>query len=52
MEFDSKDFDRVKRELLEGYTKKEKIYQQAGNSIVVNILESIFRNIYENEMGR
>ncbi len=45
MGFDSKDFDRVKRELLEEYTRKEKLYQQAGNSIVVNILE-VYLGIY------
>jgi DNA (cytosine-5)-methyltransferase 1 len=49
MGFDSTDFDKVKVELLKEYTRKEKLYQQAGNSIVVNILESIFRGIWENE---
>jgi DNA (cytosine-5)-methyltransferase 1 len=49
MGFDSTDFDKVKVELLNEYTRKEKLYQQAGNSIVVNILESIFRGIWENE---
>lgn len=49
MGFDSSDFNNVKLEFNDGFTKKEKMYQQAGNSIVVNILESIFKVIWEFE---
>lgn len=38
MGFTNEDFDKVKTLNL----RKEKLYQQAGNSIVVNILEAIF----------
>ncbi len=51
MGFDSSDFDRVSVELERGYTRKEKLYQQAGNSIVVNVLQAIFQKIEEDNNG-
>lgn len=39
MGFSEKDFDNVKEENI----TKERLYRQAGNSIVVNVLEAIFK---------
>ncbi|MGL5020483.1 MAG: DNA (cytosine-5-)-methyltransferase [Mycoplasmatales bacterium] len=52
MGFDSSDFSKVKIEFNNEFTRKEKLYQQAGNSIVVNILESIFIAVWKNENSK
>lgn len=48
MGFESKDFDKVKKLDL----SQIKLYQQAGNSIVVNVLEAIFLQIAKYEKER
>ena len=45
MGFTDKDFDNTKNDLFE--FSKEKYYSQAGNSIVVNVLEAIFKFVME-----
>lgn len=44
MGFNDPEFDSVK-----DHFKKSDIYHMAGNSIVVDVLEAIFRNIYDGE---
>lgn len=43
MGFDDKDFDAVKA----NHIRKEKLYQQAGNSIAVDVLAAIFNEMYK-----
>ena len=45
MGFDKTDYDKIKKTNI----RKELIYKQAGNSVVVNVLESIFMTIYKLE---
>lgn len=52
MGFTSEDFSRVKGKYLEGLITKESLYRQAGNSIVVNVLEDIFKLIKDIEGGK
>lgn len=52
MGFDDEDFEKAKNALNEKFYKgKDKsssqLYKQAGNSIVVNVLEKIFKNLLE-----
>lgn len=42
MGFDDKDFDKAQQ-----VNSDTQLYKQAGNSIVVNVLEDIFRQFYE-----
>ena len=41
MGFDDKDFDKASK-----VCSKNQLYKQAGNSIVVNVLEAIFMNLF------
>ena len=52
MGFTSDDFLNVKTLLLEGVLTKESLYRQAGNSIVVQVLEDIFNFIKDLERGK
>lgn len=45
MGFDDSDFDKVKN-----INSKAQLYKQAGNSIVVNVLVEILRELLKNEM--
>lgn len=45
MGFENKDFDNVYKKFKEGLISKEALYRQAGNSIVVSVLEDIFKYI-------
>lgn len=45
MGFDNSDFDKVKN-----INSKAQLYKQAGNSIVVNVLVEILRELLKNEM--
>ena len=52
MGFDDEDFEKARNALNEKFYKgKDKsssqLYKQAGNSIVVNVLEKIFKNVLE-----
>ena len=52
MGFDDEDFEKAKEHLNNTFYKgKDKsssqLYKQAGNSIVVNVLEKIFKNLLE-----
>ena len=49
MGFTIKDFERVNKKYQEKILNKESLYRQAGNSIVVNVLESVFKLINEIE---
>ena len=42
MGFDDESFSRA-----EAISSKTQLYKQAGNSIVVNVLEEIFKNIFD-----
>lgn len=44
MGFDDEDFERAQ---LSGVSNSQ-LYKQAGNSIVVNVLEKIFKNLIKN----
>lgn len=39
-------------ELAEGKCSNSQLYKQAGNSIVVNVLEEIFKNLFEDEINK
>lgn len=52
MGFESEDFSRVKNKYKEGLITKEALYRQAGNSIVVDVLEDIFKLIADIERGK
>ena len=41
MGFDDEDFDKASK-----VCSKNQLYKQAGNSIVVNVLEAIFMNLF------
>lgn len=41
--FDDEDFEKAQ----EVPTSSNQLYKQAGNSIVVNVLEKIFKNLFE-----
>lgn len=45
MGFDDVDFEKAKE-----VNSNTQLYKQAGNSIVVNVLVEIFRNLIDNEM--
>ena len=52
MGFDDEDFDKARIELNNVYHKgrdmsNSQLYKQAGNSIVVNVLEQIFKNLFK-----
>ena len=49
MGFKEKDFDNVKTKWKEKIITKESLYRQAGNSIIVNVLENVFKLINEIE---
>lgn len=49
MGFESEDFTSVKEKYLEGFITKEALYRQAGNSVVVTVLEDVFKYIMEME---
>ena len=49
MGFTIKDFELVNKKYQEKILTKESLYHQAGNSIVVNVLESVFKLINEIE---
>jgi len=51
MGFTSNDFDKVFIKYKEQILTKETLYRQAGNSIVVQVLESIFKFIIDIERG-
>ena len=44
MGFDDRDFEKA-----QAVNSDTQLYKQAGNSIVVNVLERIFRNLFEEE---
>ena len=44
MGFDDEDFDKAQK-----VNSNTQLYKQAGNSIVVNVLESIFKNLFDLE---
>ena len=51
MGFDDKDFNNAKLSLNNKFYRgrddsSSQLYKQAGNSIVVNVLEAIFRNLF------
>ena len=52
MGFTSNDFDKVKPLWKKGIITKESLYRQAGNSIIVNVLEAIFKFILSIEMQK
>ena len=52
MGFKSSDFSRVKVKYDEGLITKESLYRQAGNSIVVSVLEDVFKFITDYEKGK
>ena len=52
MGFENKDFNKVKRMYKENILTKESLYRQAGNSIVVNKLEAIFKFISNIQGGK
>lgn len=45
MGFDDEDFEKARQ-----VNSDTQLYKQAGNSIVVNVLEAIFRNLFEEEL--
>lgn len=47
MGFDDSDFEKAEK-----VNSNSQLYKQAGNSIVVNVLEGILKNLLENEYGR
>ncbi|MFA7701327.1 DNA (cytosine-5-)-methyltransferase [Mycoplasmopsis synoviae] len=47
MGFTDKDFDKLKIPIEEGILNNNVLWRQAGNSIDVNVLESVFQTIYE-----
>ena len=47
MGFDDSDFEKAEK-----VNSNTQLYKQAGNSIVVNVLEGILKNLLENEYGR
>lgn len=47
MGFDDSDFEKAEK-----VNSNSQLYKQAGNSIVVNVLEGILENLLENEYGR
>lgn len=47
MGFDDTDFEKAEK-----VNSNTQLYKQAGNSIVVNVLEGILKNLLENEYGR
>ena len=47
MGFDDSDFEKAEK-----VNSSSQLYKQAGNSIVVNVLEGILKNLLENEYGR
>lgn len=49
MGFTSKDYEKVNKKFQENIVSKESLYRQAGNSIVVEVLEDLFRYIKERE---
>ena len=49
MEFKIKDFDLVNKKFKEKILTKESLYRQAGNSIIVSVLEGVFKLINEIE---
>ena len=51
MGFANSDYDKIKPKILDGTLTKESVYRQAGNSIVVSVLEDIFRFIEDYETG-
>ncbi|MCK5867092.1 MAG: DNA cytosine methyltransferase, partial [Mycoplasmataceae bacterium] len=51
MGFDNNDFDKVKVKYDEGFISKDSMYRQAGNSIVVSVLEDVFKFIRDYERG-
>ena len=42
--FDDEDFDKAAQ-----VNSNSQLYKQAGNSIVVNVLEEIFKNLFKEE---
>lgn len=46
MDFDDEDFDKAA-----AVNSKTQLYKQAGNSIVVSVLEAIFRNMFEEKLS-
>lgn len=47
MGFDDSDFEKAEK-----VNSNSQLYKQAGNSIVVNVLDGILKNLLENEYGR
>ena len=47
MGFDDSDFEKAEK-----VNSNSQLYKQAGNSIVVNVLEGILKNLLENDYGR
>ena len=47
MGFDDSDFEKAEK-----VNSNSQLYKQAGNSIVVNVLEEILKNLLGNEYGR
>lgn len=47
MGFDDSDFEKAEK-----VNSNSQLYKQAGNSIVVNVLEGILKNLLENEYGQ
>ncbi|MCK5867070.1 MAG: DNA (cytosine-5-)-methyltransferase [Mycoplasmataceae bacterium] len=52
MGFSSADFANVKKKYKEGYITKESLYRQGGNSIVVSVLEDVFKFIEDYDGGK
>ena len=48
MGFDDEDFEKAK----DVPTSNTQLYKQAGNSIVVNVLEKIFKNLFQEEIWK
>ena len=46
MGFDDKDFEKASQ-----VNSNTQLYKQAGNSIVVNVLEEILKNLLESEVN-
>ncbi|BBG40739.1 DNA (cytosine-5-)-methyltransferase [Mycoplasmopsis californica] len=51
MGFTDKDFDKLVPLYKKGILTKESLYRQAGNSIVVEVIENLFEVIYQIEKG-
>ena len=51
MDFTVEDFEKVNELYEKNILTKESLYRQAGNSIVVSVLEAIFNFIYDYERG-